>query len=80
MSVTGKLQAKNEAKQPSKIPRCRSIEEEEESWDTHDSTEFEDEFEDLSDETRFVLTRPNERWIPLELDDQVMKALEERAR
>ena len=29
----------------SKIPRFSSIEEEAEFWDTHDSTEFEDEFE-----------------------------------
>ena len=29
----------------SKIPRFSSIEEEAEFWDTHDSTEYEDEFE-----------------------------------
>jgi CopG antitoxin of type II toxin-antitoxin system len=65
---------------PSRIPVFASIEEGAEFWDTHDSTEFEDEFEDVEGEMRFVLLRPDERWIPLVLNDHAMTALEERAK
>lgn len=34
-------------KQKSKIPTFKSLEEEAEFWDTHDTTEFEDEFEPI---------------------------------
>jgi CopG antitoxin of type II toxin-antitoxin system len=80
MTTASELQAEDEVKRPSRIPRFRSIEEEAEFWDTHDSSEFEDEFEEVPEETRFVLTRPNERWLPLVMEDEIMKALEERAR
>ena len=80
MSTTSRLQAENEGKRLSRIPHFQSIEEEADFWDTHDSTEFEDEFEEVEGETRFVLLRPNERWIPLVLENHIMTALEERAR
>jgi hypothetical protein len=40
----------------SRIPHFKSIEEEAEFWDTHSTTEFEDEFEDVPD-VRFVVVR-----------------------
>jgi hypothetical protein len=62
------------------VPDFRSLEEEAEFWDTHDSTEFEGEFEEVEEEMQFVLVRPYERWIPLVLVEQFMTVLEERAR
>ena len=40
----------------SRIPHFATVEEAAEFWDTHDSTEFEDELEDVTD-VRFVVTR-----------------------
>ncbi len=40
----------------SQIPHFKSVEEEAEFWDTHSATEFEDEFEEVSD-VRFVVAR-----------------------
>ena len=39
-----------------KSPRFNTVEEAAQFWDTHDSAEFDDEFEDVSD-VRFVVTR-----------------------
>src|SRR5437899_3153261 len=47
--------AKGRAK--SRIPTFKTIEEAAEFWDTHDSAEFEDEFEDVTN-VRFVMARP----------------------
>ena len=41
----------------SRIPTFKTIEEAAEFWDTHDSAEFEDEFEDVTN-VRFVVARP----------------------
>jgi hypothetical protein len=79
MSTTDEMRPSVEADRPSTIPRFQSIEEEAAFWDTHDSAEFENEFEDVEEEMRFVLVRPTERWLPLVLDDHLMAMLEERA-
>jgi hypothetical protein len=79
MSTTKEVGTRNDANRPSAIPRFQSIEEEAAFWDTHDSSEFENEFEDVSEEMRFVVVRPTERWLPLVLDAQFMAVLEERA-
>lgn len=44
----------------SRIPHFKTIEEEEEFWDTHSTTEFEDEFERVTD-VRFIVTRTREK-------------------
>jgi hypothetical protein len=80
MTAKGGVQTEMSTTRSSRIPHFRSIEEEAEFWDTHDSMEFEDEFEEVEEDMRFVVTRPDERWIPLVLEDVVMTALEERAR
>lgn len=46
--ATAKAVARGSATE-SRIPTFSSIEEEAEFWDTHDSTEIEDEFEDADD-------------------------------
>jgi len=61
----------------SRIPTFETIEEEAEFWDTHDSTEFEDEFEEVHD-VRFVPGRlPNS--IVVQFDKPTLDALTERA-
>lgn len=63
----------------SRIPTFHSIEEEAEFWDTHDSAEFEDEWEDVGEEIRWVVTRPDGR-ISFVLKESEFAALSERAR
>lgn len=60
------------------IPAFRSVEEEAEFWDTHDSTEFEDEFEEVTD-VKFVAAQPKEQ-VVLTFDDDVLAALTAKAR
>ncbi|MGH2531503.1 MAG: CopG family antitoxin [Thermomicrobiales bacterium] len=62
----------------SRIATFRTIDEEAEFWDTHDSTEFEDEFEVVTD-VKFVAAQPNEP-IVLTFDDEVLAALTAKAR
>jgi hypothetical protein len=64
---------------PSRIPVFASIEEEAAFWDSHSVTEFEDELEDVSGQTFFVVRRPDEG-IRLLFDDETIAALTERAR
>ena len=62
----------------SRIPTFSSVEEAAEFWDTHDSSEFEDEFEDVTGEVEIVGIRlPNA--ITLKLDEATLAALDERA-
>lgn len=65
----------------SRIPHFRSIEEEAEFWDTHDSTEFEDEFEDVEEDIRFVVIRgrPTKK-ITVRLPERAAAALAKEAR
>lgn len=62
----------------SRIPRFRTIEEEAEFWDTHDSTEFEDEFHDAED-VRFVKPRPTKA-ITVRVDPATFGTLAQQAR
>lgn len=48
----------------SRIPRFKSLEEEAEFWDTHDTTEFEDEFE----EVKIEVARPLIHTLAVRLD------------
>jgi CopG antitoxin of type II toxin-antitoxin system len=62
----------------SRIPTFKSVEEEAEFWDTHDTTEFEDEWEEVTD-VRFQAAQPKDG-IWLRLDDDVLAALTRLAR
>ena len=73
-----RAQGAAEAPQKSRIPTFQSIEEEAEFWDTHDSTEFEDEFEDVTGEVEFVGIRYRNS-ISMKLDEATLAALDERA-
>lgn len=62
----------------SRIPSFRTIEEEAEFWDTHDLTEFDDEFEIVEDlKIRSMETKDS---LTLRIDGEEFAALSERAR
>ncbi len=61
-----------------RIPAFRSIAEEAEFWDTHDSAEFEDEFETVTDVT-FVRAK-RKRGLTVRLEPETLAALSRAAR
>src|SRR5437870_1560652 len=61
----------------SRIPRFRSVAEAAGFWDSHDSAEFEDEFED-GDAVKFVRPRMT-KGITLRLDEETFSALAKEA-
>src|SRR3990172_14536 len=64
----------------SRIPDFKTIEEAAEFWDTHSTTEFEDEFEDVTDEVRFIFRRAGPRKaVTVRLDQHTYDALRLRA-
>jgi hypothetical protein len=71
----------NTARQPrsrsrSRIPKFKSREEEAEFWDTHDTTEFEDEFEEV--EVR--VAKPLVHVLTVRLDAKTITRLAEHGR
>ncbi len=62
---------KTHTKRRSRIPRFKSRQEEAEFWDTHDTTEFEDEFE----EVRIKVARPLAHVLAVRLDAQTIDRL-----
>ena len=77
MATTKQAEQQSTRPAPSRIPEFRTIEEAAEFWDTHDSTEFEDEFETVHD-VRFVPAGPKTPYT-VELDDKTIARLEQRA-
>jgi predicted DNA binding CopG/RHH family protein len=59
-----------------KAPKFKSLKEERDFWDTHDSTEYHDEFE-ITREVVFV--RPKKEVISLRLEPRVIRRLRELA-
>jgi hypothetical protein len=55
----------------SRIPRFKSLEEEAQFWETHDTTEFEDEFE----EVEIRVTRPLRHFYKMEVDAKLLTRL-----
>jgi len=68
-----KMKAK---KKRSKIPKFESIREEAEFWDTHDTTEFLDEFEEADD---VVFVRPEMQVVSLRLERGLVDRLKSYA-
>ena len=63
----------------SRIPRFKTIEEAAEFWDTHDSVEFEDQFEPAED-VRFILLRGRpKKPLTVRLPDDTLAALTKQA-
>ena len=64
----------------SSIPRFKTIQEEAEFWDSHSTTEFEDEFEEVKD-VQFVVTRVEpKKDITVRLSQNTLAELTKRAR
>ena len=62
----------------SRIPAFKTIEEEAEFWDTHDSSEFDDEFETVTD-VRFVRSKRKQP-ITVRVPQHLVEQLRSRAR
>lgn len=59
----------------SRIPRFKSIEEAAEFWDTHSTTEFEDEWEPVEDIRFVLLPGPPNKALTVRLPEQTLAAL-----
>ena len=59
-----------------KVPKFKNVKEERKFWDTHESTDYLDEFEDTKD---VVFVRPRKQVISLRLEPQVINKLKELA-
>jgi hypothetical protein len=70
---------KRSGKRESRIPHFKTLEEEAEFWDAHSTTEFEDEFEPVT-EVKFVVRRsPVTRALTVRVDEQTFRRLAEQA-
>ncbi|MBI4319779.1 MAG: hypothetical protein HY675_14920 [Chloroflexi bacterium] len=77
--------AKTEQERPaikrakSRIPDFKSVEEAAAFWDAHDSAEFEDEFEDVSD-VKFVVSRAKpKKGVTIRLEEDLLDTLKREA-
>jgi predicted DNA binding CopG/RHH family protein len=59
-----------------KVPKFKSLKEEREFWDTHDSMDYHDDFEVAKD---VVFVRPKKEVISLRLEPKIIKKLKELA-
>lgn len=59
-----------------KAPKFKNLKEEREFWDSHDSTDYLDDFEVAKD---VVFVRPKKQVISLRLDPNILKKLRELA-
>ena len=59
-----------------KVPKFKNLKEEIEFWDTHDSTDYLDDFEVAKD---VVFVRPKKEVISLRLDPRTVRKLKELA-
>lgn len=80
MRTVTKAQPRHTTKRnKSKIPRFQSVEQATEFWDTHSTTEFEDEFEAASD-VRFMVTRGEpKKALTVRMPQTTVEMLTERA-
>lgn len=66
-------------KTKSRIPTFQSVEEEATFWDTHDSTAFENEWEDVTGKVKFVPAR-TKKGITVRLEDETLAKLKDEAK
>ena len=59
-----------------KVPKFKNLEEERQFWDSHDSTDYLDDFEVAKD---VVFVRPKKEVISLRLDPKLVRKLKELA-
>jgi|SRR5919108_6312129 predicted DNA binding CopG/RHH family protein len=64
-----------------RIPRFKTVEEAAQWFDTHDTSEYEDEFEGVAEDIRFVVTRARpKKAITVRLEEETLEALTQAAR
>lgn len=78
MTHTAREQPQSRRQVKRRIPSFKTVEEEAAFWDTHDSTEFEDAFEDVTDLV-FVKTRST-KGVTVRLDGETWAKLAQAAR
>ena len=59
-----------------KVPKFKSVKEERKFWDSHESTNYLDDFEEAKD---VVFVRPKKQVISLRLEPQIINKLKELA-
>jgi len=59
-----------------KVPKFKSLKDERKFWDSHDSTDYLDDFEETKD---VVFVRPKKQVISLRLEPQIINKLKELA-
>ncbi len=59
-----------------KVPKFKNVREEREFWDTHDSTDYLEDFKEAKD---VVFVRPKKEVISLRLEPQIINKLRELA-
>lgn len=65
----------------SRIPDFKTVQEEAEFWDTHSTTEFEDEWEPIDEEIEFVMVMAQtKKPMTMRLEPDVIKLLTQEAR
>ncbi len=72
--ITARDMSKKEKKM--KVPKFKNLKEEREFWDTHESTDYLDDFETAKD---VVFVRPKKEVISLRLDPKIVRKLKELA-
>jgi hypothetical protein len=78
MAIREQQKPRSTRRARSRIPRFKTIEEAAEFWDTHDTTEFEDEFEVVT-HVKFVPGGPTKA-LTVRLDEGTFAALTQHAR
>lgn len=73
------LSSNQAAKTGCRVPHFQTVEEEAQFWDTHSTTEFEDEFEPLSDVKFLVRRSPANKAITVRVDAQTFAKLADQA-
>lgn len=64
----------------SRIPEFKNIREEAEFWDTHSTTEFEDEWEPMAEDTEFIVVRGQpKKPMTIRLEPDVLTLLTQEA-
>ncbi len=65
----------------SRIPKFKNIQEEAEFWDTHSTTEFEDEWEQMDDDIEFIVVRGQpKKPMTIRLEPDVVTLLTQEAK
>ena len=59
-----------------KVPKFKNVKEERKFWETHESTDYHDDFEEVKD---VVFVRPKKEVISLRLEPQIINKLRELA-